>query len=768
MECFIVENGMERKAGLEDLFPLITDKDGRGFRYFLRELNNSDVDLAAAIAFLSDEIKEMVYRNVSPRVGGSLKKRVSYVETKYGKDSIERSKAKLIDFFGKYEKGREWGKLFPPQITWKESEGEEEKAKKPSPLESLLKLIEKALISAELDMAYYYTDGISQDDIHRQIGGTFKDHQNDLQKIRRLRIRGKDLPAAALLFETGKIEGLEIFYEFDDAANEFAGPSFLENCHALTKLILYHNGFSELPLWIRNAPSLRDLAVSNESITILPDWIGDLQSLTRLSLYSNQKLETLPGSIGDLVNLDELLIGYSPINRLPDGLYNLKNLKSLGLNSLPIKKIPDWLGDLESLTNLSLFGNGKLETLPDCIGNLTNLVKLNISFMQIEKLPDSMGNLKNLQTLSIERTDIEELPDWLGNLQSLTGLSLDHNGKLRTLPDSIGNLTNLTTLDLGYSPIEKLPDTIVNCTALVSVDIFRTEICSVPDFIKSVNNFNDNTLIEIIPPPTGRQGQSISYRGFCNSYYKLTATILAFSDKARREGLLALEEELEHIAEGFFTLGIRLVVDGTDAGIIRDILQTKLERENDFYRKKLLEVALEGIIGIQAGDSRMVIAFLLASLVNIENNPLAAACTKYLSGDIDAIDSVNLYAAIQSEEEREEIRFIKRAVELSEIARREGFLALEEHIDRKGIAARDVFEYGLLLVIDGWDAVNIAKILDNLIAHETDPVRKNISMAKKKAVLSINDGDNPRLLIGMLCAFFDEGIEAEIRGLFDE
>ena len=765
MECFITENGVERKAGLEDLFPLITDKDGRAFRYFLREAM-SKMGLAEALAFLPDEMKEMVYRNVSPRVGGTLKKRVSYVETKYGKDSIERSKVKLIDFFGKYEKGKEWGKLFPPQITWKESE--EAKAKKPSPLESLIKLIEKALISGELDITYYYTDGITQDDIHRQIGGTFKDHRNDLQKIRRLRIRGKDLPAAALLFETGKIEELEIFYEFDDAANGFAGPSFLENCHALTKLILYHNGFSELPSWIRNAPSLRDLSISNGSITTLPDWIGDLQSLTRLSLYSNGKLGTLPGSIGNLKNLDEFLIGYSPINRLPDSLCNLKNLKSLGFNGLLIDKIPDWLGDLQSLRELSLYGNGKLKTLPDGIGNLKNLVKLNISFMPIEKLPDSMGNLKNLQTLSIERTDIEELPSWFGNLQSLTELSLDHNGILRTLPDSIGNLTNLTTLDLGYSSIEKLPDTIVNCTALVSVDIFGTKISSLPDFFKSVNNFNDNTLIEIIPTPTGRQGRSISYWSFCNSYYKLAATILAFSDKARREGLLALEEELEHFAEGFFKLGIRLVVDGTDAGIIRDILQTRLERENDFYRKKLMEVAMKGILSIQAGDSKMAITFLFASLVNIENNQLAAACAKYLSGDIDAIDSVNLYTAIQPEEEREEIMLIKRAVELSEIARREGFLALEEHIDCKGIAARDVFEYGLPLVIDGWDAVNITKILDNLIEHETDPVRKNIAMAKKKAILSIYNGDNPRLLIGMLCAFFDEGIETEIRGLFDE
>jgi len=40
-----------------------------------------------------------------------------------------------------------------------------------------------------------------------------------------------------------------------------------------------------------------------------------------------------------------------------------------------------------------------------------------------------------------------------------------------------------------------------------------------------------------------------------------------------------------------------------------------------------------------------------------------------------------------------------------------------------------------------------------LIAHETDPVKKNISQAKKEAVLLINDGVNPRILVYTLCAF---------------
>jgi len=52
--------------------------------------------------------------------------------------------------------------------------------------------------------------------------------------------------------------------------------------------------------------------------------------------------------------------------------------------------------------------------------------------------------------------------------------------------------------------------------------------------------------------------------------------LVAFSEKARREGLLALEDELEDLDDEFMKKGLRLVVDGTDAAIIRDLLELEL------------------------------------------------------------------------------------------------------------------------------------------------------------------------------------------------
>jgi chemotaxis protein MotA len=52
--------------------------------------------------------------------------------------------------------------------------------------------------------------------------------------------------------------------------------------------------------------------------------------------------------------------------------------------------------------------------------------------------------------------------------------------------------------------------------------------------------------------------------------------IIALSNIARKEGLLALEEAANEIDEDFLKKGILLIVDGTDPELVRSILETEL------------------------------------------------------------------------------------------------------------------------------------------------------------------------------------------------
>lgn len=53
-------------------------------------------------------------------------------------------------------------------------------------------------------------------------------------------------------------------------------------------------------------------------------------------------------------------------------------------------------------------------------------------------------------------------------------------------------------------------------------------------------------------------------------------TLVRFADKARREGLLALDEDANHLTDPFLQKGIRLVVDGTTQELVRNILETEI------------------------------------------------------------------------------------------------------------------------------------------------------------------------------------------------
>mgnify|MGYP003560001765 CR=1 FL=1 len=69
----------------------------------------------------------------------------------------------------------------------------------------------------------------------------------------------------------------------------------------------------------------------------------------------------------------------------------------------------------------------------------------------------------------------------------------------------------------------------------------------------------------------------------------------ALSEKARREGILALEDGLDDLEDPFMKMGLRLVVDGTDGNIIRAIM------ENEMNQVEARHMGWIGLINAWAG-----------------------------------------------------------------------------------------------------------------------------------------------------------------------
>jgi len=98
----------------------------------------------------------------------------------------------------------------------------------------------------------------------------------------------------------------------------------------------------------------------------------------------------------------------------------------------------------------------------------------------------------------------------------------------------------------------------------------------------------------------------------------MVQTITSFAEKARREGLLALEGDLTDVKDEFLKKSIQLVVDGTDPELVKAILDTEIGvlETRHFGNKAALDCAAElspafGMMGTLIG--------LIAMLGNLED-----------------------------------------------------------------------------------------------------------------------------------------------------
>eukprot|EP00246_Nothoceros_aenigmaticus_P000780 TRINITY_DN1100_c0_g1_i2.p1 TRINITY_DN1100_c0_g1~~TRINITY_DN1100_c0_g1_i2.p1 ORF type:complete len:612 (-),score=63.25 TRINITY_DN1100_c0_g1_i2:187-2022(-) len=190
----------------------------------------------------------------------------------------------------------------------------------------------------------------------------------------------------------------------------------------------------------------------------------------RLSLVGNS-IKTLPDKLR-APNLQVLLLAHNAgLTILPPGfIRGFTQLRVMDLSRTGIETLPACVGNLSSLIHLDLSFNGRLRTLPPTLFKLKFLeffslqgcAKLNVQW------PFTM--LRNLKSLNLRGcTHFSNSHrsaghrgaqvDQLKSLDSLTGLtylwigSSDHE----TLPSSFSALTNLRLLSLYFAKLVELP-----------------------------------------------------------------------------------------------------------------------------------------------------------------------------------------------------------------------------------------------------------------------------------------------------------------------
>lgn len=263
-------------------------------------------------------------------------------------------------------------------------------------------------------------------------------------------------------------------------------PVTFGRLNALRDLRLYGNKLRNLFMieWPR---SLRQLNISGNQLTKLPDAIGRLSQLTQLNVSENQLTE-LPASLTRLTNLKHLVAEHNQLERLPDELGQLTRLTDLAIGANQLRQLPASLSQLISLTAISVNSN-QLESLPDDIGNLRQLRFLSLSNNQLTALPNSIGQLDSLRYLWIGTNRLRTLPASLGQLRSLTDLTIEAN-ELTELPGSVGNLYQLTHLLLSKLPVTQLPASMGSLGKLRSLIIQDTKLRTLPESVGALTNLD--------------------------------------------------------------------------------------------------------------------------------------------------------------------------------------------------------------------------------------------------------------------------------------
>ncbi|KAG0622465.1 hypothetical protein M758_3G099400 [Ceratodon purpureus] len=285
----------------------------------------------------------------------------------------------------------------------------------------------------------------------------------------------------------------------------------LRGCTSITKLPDFQGQF----------PQLRFLSLDDcIKLKTLPTSIGQLKALTDMSLDGCTSIETLPRTVGDLSNLEYLTVsGCTSLVKIPTSIGLLSSLHYLciGPKTEWLKFSDDKIGEawtqlhlesgisgglgslleygaLKSLKTLELFDSIPTE-LPESIGLLTNLVKLNMENCEsLQCLPESIGLLTSLTTLNMTNCkSLQCLPKSIGDLKLLCRLELTRCYNLKILPKTLGALTSLKYLILeDCREITKLPKSIGLLSQLRYLRLVRCKnLQKLPASIRQLKSLDD-------------------------------------------------------------------------------------------------------------------------------------------------------------------------------------------------------------------------------------------------------------------------------------
>ncbi|MEM8893404.1 MAG: leucine-rich repeat domain-containing protein, partial [Bacteroidota bacterium] len=363
-----------------------------------------------------------------------------------------------------------------------------------------------------------------------------------LNNLSQLSVYGSNLtgPIPDALADFDQLSNIELF------SNNLTGslPAALSVLTSMTLFDLSNNNLSgSLPTYISTWSNLFNLRLNNNVFEgIVPEVYSNLTSISEFSIENNTSLcEPSSTLYTDWTNGISF---YNNANTCDLQVFDLES-DSLALVALynstdgpnwtnqtgweiingvgaPLP-VADWFGvtvSEERLTELSLdndgvgvTGNNLLGTLPTSLGDLTELIVLDLSENSniFDNIPIELGNLTKLIDLQLDGNILSgTIPSEIGNLTNLSVLSLQRNELTGEIPTSLAGLTNLRILNLENNLLEGvIPTSFSNLSSLEELTLNDNQLSgSMPSELVGLSNLqflnlSSNQLTGSIPVELG-------------------------------------------------------------------------------------------------------------------------------------------------------------------------------------------------------------------------------------------------------------------------
>ncbi|KAL6316791.1 hypothetical protein AAG906_021091 [Vitis piasezkii] len=265
---------------------------------------------------------------------------------------------------------------------------------------------------------------------------------------------------------------------------------------------------------------LLELNLEGTAIVELPSSVVFLPRLVLLDMKNCKNLMIIPSNIYSLKFLGTLVLSgcsglerFPEIMELPPSIVHLKGLQSLSLRKCEnLKSLLNSICSLRSLETLIVSSCSKLSKLPEELGRLQFLMKLQVDGTAITQPPLSLFLLRNLKELFFRGCKGSTSNSWISSLlfrllhrENSDGIDLSGcNLTYRSINDNLGHLRFLEELNLSRNNLVTVPEEvnrlshlrykIIRCWDCISLESLSVLSPQSPQYLSSSSRLHPVTF----------------------------------------------------------------------------------------------------------------------------------------------------------------------------------------------------------------------------------------------------------------------------------